>query len=70
MHGFLVLSDEAEFCYKCDDTYHPSDECGLVWEDPDLAVAWSALEGDDAFGPAKVILSDEDRLHPGLMDLR
>ena len=33
-HGFLVLSDEAEFCYKCDDFYHPNDEGGIAWNDP------------------------------------
>ena len=39
-HGFLVLSDEAEFCYKCDDFYHPNDEGGLAWNDPEICVEW------------------------------
>ncbi|MEE0027495.1 MAG: dTDP-4-dehydrorhamnose 3,5-epimerase [Atopobiaceae bacterium] len=69
-HGFLVLTDEAEFCYKCDDTYHPNDEGGLMWDDPELAIEWPALEGDEVFDPSKVVLSDKDRLHPGLADLR
>lgn len=63
-HGFLVLSDEAEFCYKCDDVYHPNDEGGLMWNDPAIGIEWPALEGDAAFDPAQVILSDKDKLHP------
>lgn len=69
-HGFLVLSDEAEFCYKCDDTYHPGDEGGLMWNDPEIGVEWPALEGDDAFDPAKLVLSDKDQVHPPLSSLR
>lgn len=63
-HGFLVLSDEAEFCYKCDDVYHPNDEGGLMWDDPAIGVEWPPLSGDEAFDPAKVVLSDKDRCHP------
>lgn len=44
-HGFLVLSDIAEFCYKCDDFYHPNDEGGLAWNDPDIGIKWPMLEG-------------------------
>ena len=44
-HGFLVLSDVAEFCYKCDDFYHPNDEGGLAWNDPEIGIAWPKLEG-------------------------
>lgn len=69
-HGFLVLSDEAEFCYKCDDIYHPNDEGGLMWNDPQLGIVWPALEGDETFDPAKIVLSDKDRVHPGLSSLR
>ena len=68
-HGFLVLSDEAEFCYKCDDTYHPGDEGGLMWNDPAIGVEWPALEGDDAFDPSKLVLSDKDQVHPPLSSL-
>lgn len=44
-HGFLVLSEMAEFCYKCDDFYHPNDEGGLAWNDPEIGVVWPGLEG-------------------------
>lgn len=63
-HGFLVLSDHAEFCYKCDDVYHPNDEGGLMWDDPAIGIEWPALPGDGALDRAKVILSDKDRRHP------
>lgn len=42
-HGFLVLSETAEFCYKCDDFYHPNDEGGIAWNDPEIAVDWASL---------------------------
>ncbi|MGN1139124.1 MAG: dTDP-4-dehydrorhamnose 3,5-epimerase [Ruminococcus sp.] len=45
-HGFLVLSDTAEFCYKCDDFYHPNDEGGLAWNDPEIGIEWPQTEGD------------------------
>ena len=45
-HGFLVLSDEAEFCYKCTDYYHPGDEGGLAWNDPEIGIEWPELTGD------------------------
>lgn len=44
-HGFLVLSDTAEFCYKCDDFYHPNDEGGMAWNDPEIGIQWPKLEG-------------------------
>ncbi len=44
-HGFLVLSDVAEFCYKCTDFYHPGDEGGLAWNDPTIGVEWPELCG-------------------------
>lgn len=44
-HGFLVLSDEAEFCYKCDDFYHPNDEGGLAWNDPGIGIQWPRVQG-------------------------
>lgn len=44
-HGFLVLSDIAEFCYKCDDFWHPNDEGGLAWNDPAIGVVWPKLVG-------------------------
>lgn len=45
-HGFLVLSDEAEFCYKCDDFYHPNDEGGLAWNDPEIGIEWPDVIGE------------------------
>lgn len=45
-HGFLVLSDTAEFCYKCDDFYHPDDEGGLAWNDPKIGIKWPDVIGD------------------------
>ena len=44
-HGFLVLSDIAEFCYKCDDFYHPNDEGGMAWNDPEIGIEWPKIEG-------------------------
>ena len=44
-HGFLVLSDIAEFCYKCDDFYHPNDEGGMAWNDPAIGIEWPGVEG-------------------------
>lgn len=44
-HGFLVLSDIAEFCYKCDDFYHPNDEGGIAWNDPSIGIEWPHLTG-------------------------
>ena len=45
-HGFLVLSDVAEFCYKCDDFYHPNDEGGLAWNDPSIGIDWPDVTGE------------------------
>ena len=45
-HGFLVLSDVAEFCYKCDDFYHPNDEGGMAWNDPEIGIMWPELQGE------------------------
>lgn len=53
-HGFLVLSEYAEFCYKCTDFYHPGDEGGLMWNDKDIKVDWPLQEG------VKLILSERD----------
>jgi dTDP-4-dehydrorhamnose 3,5-epimerase len=54
-HGFLVLSDEAEFVYKCTEFYHGEDESGIKWDDEDIAIDWP-LDGID-----EIILSDKDK---------
>ena len=69
-HGFLVLSETAEFCYKCDDIYHPGDEGGIMWNDPELGIEWPAFLGEKNLDPAKVILSDKDKIHPALSTLK
>ena len=45
-HGFLVLTDTAEFCYKCDDFYHANDEGGLAWNDPEIGIQWPEVIGN------------------------
>lgn len=44
-HGYLVLSDSAEFCYKCTDFYHPGDDGGLAWNDPEIGIEWPEVTG-------------------------
>ena len=61
-HGFLVLSDEAEFAYKCTDFYHPGDEGGLAWNDPEIGVDWPLQEG------VELIISEKDQKWSGLKD--
>ena len=63
-HGFLVLSERVEYCYKCDDVYHPGDEGGIMWNDPAIGIEWPALPGDDVLDPSKLILSEKDRRYP------
>ena len=45
-HGYLVLSEWAEFCYKCTDFYHPGDDGGLVWNDPAIGITWPDVTGE------------------------
>ena len=54
-HGFVVLSDEATFAYKCDDVYHPNDEGGIPWNDPTIGVEWP-YDGEP-------LLSEKDKRH-------
>lgn len=73
-HGFLVLSDIAEFCYKCTDFYHPEDEGGLAWNDPTINVAWPKVVGEykgDALAEGytledgtKLTVSEKDQNRP------
>ncbi len=58
-HGFLVLSDYAEFCYKVTDFYHPNDEGGIMFNDPDINVQWPYPEG---INENNLILSDKDKV--------
>lgn len=60
-HGFLVLSDEAEFVYKCDDLYHPEDEGGIMYNDPDINISWPDV--------GTIELSEKDKKHPTLKEL-
>ncbi len=62
-HGFLVLSDYAEFCYKCTDFYHPGDEGGIAWNDPEIGIKWPLEEG------MEVILSERDQKWGGLSSI-
>lgn len=75
-HGFLVLSDVAEFCYKCTDFYHPGDEGGLAWNDPMIGVEWpevvgeyqgtASAEGYTLKDGTKLNLSEKDQKWPGM----
>ncbi|MBQ7069027.1 MAG: dTDP-4-dehydrorhamnose 3,5-epimerase, partial [Synergistaceae bacterium] len=62
-HGFLVLSDFAEFFYKCDDFYHPDDEGGILWNDPDINISWPEIEN------MKLNLSEKDKKLPTLKEI-
>lgn len=62
-HGFLVLSDEAEFCYKCTDFYHPEDEGGIAWDDKDIGIEWPIQ------GINEIILSDKDKYRNKLKEI-
>lgn len=61
-HGFLVLSDRAEFCYKCDEFYHPDDEGGIAWNDLEIGIRWPKSEG------AKLTLSEKDKKWLGIRE--
>lgn len=61
-HGFLVVSDHAEFCYKCTDFYHPEDEGGIQWDDPDIGVEWPITED------MELNLSEKDAKRDSLKD--
>ena len=77
-HGFLVLSDVAEFCYKVNDFWHPNDEGGMAWNDPDIGIEWPELKGEYKGTPAAegytmadgtpLTLSDKDQKWLGLKE--
>lgn len=64
-HGFVVLSEFAEFCYKVTDFYHPNDEGGLLWKDNEIGVQWPMPEG---MSEDDLILSDKDKVWGGLKE--
>lgn len=77
-HGFLVLSDTAEFCYKCDDFYHANDEGGMAWNDPEIGIEWPGVLGEyKGSASAKgycidgetLNLSDKDQKWPRLNEI-
>ena len=59
-HGFVVLSETATFCYKCDELYHPEDEGGIIWNDPDIGIEWPDV--------GEIFLSEKDKNHIKLKD--
>lgn len=59
-HGFVVVSDYAEFAYKCDDYYHPEDEGGLIWNDSSISIEWPDV--------GEIILSEKDKKNPTLAE--
>ena len=63
-HGFVVLSDYAEFAYKCTDFYHPDDEGGIIWNDPDIGIDWPVED------ESKLIFSDKDQKWPQFKDFK
>ena len=76
-HGFLVLSETAEFCYKCDDFYHANDEGGLAWNDPEIGICWPGVTGNYngtasaegyTLGDIPLILSEKDQRWPTLSE--
>ena len=77
-HGYLVLSDEAEFCYKVNDFYRPGDEGGIAFNDPEIGIEWPGLVGEYPGGPfasayrmtdgRPLILSAKDERHPNLKE--
>lgn len=59
-HGFCALSDVADFTYKCTDFYDPEDDCGIIWDDPDIAIEWPVGE---------LCISEKDQKLPRLRDI-
>ena len=63
-HGFVVLSETADFIYKCTDYYHPQSEQGVMWDDPDIAIDWPINSMR-----AEIALSDKDKINLRLNDI-
>ncbi len=62
-HGFLVLSEEAEFAYKCTDFYYPEDQAGISWNDKDLNIDWPIKD-------MEIILSEKDLRQQNFKDIK
>jgi dTDP-4-dehydrorhamnose 3,5-epimerase len=62
-HGFVVLSEEAEFVYKCTDFYHPENEGSILWNDPEIGIEWP-IEGID-----EIVLSEKDKKAKSLKEM-
>jgi len=77
-HGYMVLSDVAEFCYKVTDFYHPGDEGGLAWNDPDIGIVWPEVTGEYSGSAStegyvmndgtKLNINERDQHWPGIQD--
>ncbi|WP_292593056.1 dTDP-4-dehydrorhamnose 3,5-epimerase [Mesotoga sp. UBA5825] len=65
-HGFLALTDIVEFTYKCSDYYHPEDEAGIIWSDPEISIEWPLEE----YGISEPLLSEKDKKWPTLKELK
>ena len=63
-HGYYVLSDTAVFSYKCTDFYHPEDEGGILWNDPEIGIQWPVEDG------VEVVLSEKDQRREGIRSLQ
>ena len=63
-HGFVVLTETADFLYKCTDYYHPQSEYGIAWNDPDIGIEWPLKE----LSQSEVSLSEKDKVNPMLKD--
>ena len=61
-HGYLTLSDEAVFLYQCTDYYHPEDEGGIIWNDPQIGIKWPLEQG------VEPLVSDKDKKLPTLAE--
>lgn len=62
-HGYYVLSESAEFTYKCDDFYYPEDEGGLIWNDETIGIEWPGIES------AELLISEKDKINPKFAEM-
>lgn len=69
-HGYLTLSKKAVFAYKVTDFYHPEDEGGLLWNDPDIGIHWPEVDGLRLTDGTPLLINARDQKWPGIADLR